>query len=82
MTVTACHLPPQLILRCSVGTDTGFIMGNDWDARPRAEKGDETPDCIFHAVGAALTAWERLESILAELFDLLLASGNRAAFKV
>jgi hypothetical protein len=57
-------------------------MGNDWDIRPRAEKGDETPDLIFHAVGTALTTWERLESIVAELFDLLLASGNRAAFKV
>jgi hypothetical protein len=57
-------------------------MENDWDVRPRQEKGDETPDLIFHAVGAAITAWERLETILAELFDLLLASGNRAAFKV
>src|SRR4051794_8469744 len=27
-------------------------------------------------------AWEQLESRLAELFDLLLASANRAAFKV
>jgi hypothetical protein len=57
-------------------------MRNEWDVRPRAEKGDDTPDVIFHAVGAALSTWERLESIVAELFDLLLASGNRAAFKV
>jgi hypothetical protein len=57
-------------------------MENLWDVRQRAEKGNQTPDPIFHAVGAAITAWERLESILAELFDLLLASGNRAAFKV
>jgi hypothetical protein len=57
-------------------------MGNLWDVRQKAEKGDQTPDPIFHAVGAAITAWERLESILAELFDLLLASENRAAFKV
>src|ERR1700730_15826035 len=57
-------------------------MGNEWDVRPRSGKGDETPDAIFHAVGVATTAWERLESTLAELFDLLLASENRAAFKV
>jgi hypothetical protein len=57
-------------------------MGNNWDVRAKAEKGDETPVFIFCAVGAAITAWERLESTLAELFDLLLASGNRAAFKV
>src|SRR5262245_42389496 len=57
-------------------------MGNPWDVRPRQGKGNETPDPIFQAVGAALTVWERLESTLAELFDLLLASENRAAFKV
>ena len=57
-------------------------MDDPWDVRPRVEMGDEKSDAIFLAVGAAITEWERLESILAELFDLLLASTNRAAFKV
>jgi hypothetical protein len=60
----------------------GSIIMNPWDVRPKAVKGNQTPDSIFLAVGVALTAWERLESMLAELFDLLLASENRAAFKV
>src|SRR6266480_7590832 len=57
-------------------------MSDPWDIRPKAIKGDPAPDNIFHAVGVATTQWERLESVLAELFDLLLASGNRAAFKI
>ena len=52
---------------------------DSWDVRPRAAKGDADPTSILHAVGAALTAWERLEISLAELFDALVDSGNRAA---
>lgn len=61
-------------------------MSNPWDVRPRQSKGDPTPDTLFHAVGAALTAWEQLESDLAELFDCLVSGvadrreSNRSAF--
>jgi hypothetical protein len=61
---------------------TRSVMDDPWDVRPRVKKGDAKSDAIFLVVGAAITEWERLESSLAELFDLLLASTNRAAFKV
>lgn len=57
-------------------------MSNPWDVRRKADKGDQAAETIFQAVGYALTAWETLESGLAEIFDALLASDNRAAFRV
>lgn len=57
-------------------------MQNPWDVRPRQQKGDDTPEAIYLQVGAALTAWETLESLVAELFDAIVAAqpSNRAAF--
>lgn len=57
-------------------------MSNPWDVRPARHIGDDTPEAIFLQVGAALTAWEVLESHMAELFDKLVAKrpSNRAAF--
>jgi hypothetical protein len=55
------------------------FMFDPWDVRPKADKGDADPNNILHRVGAALSAWEMLEMSLAELFDALVASGNRAA---
>jgi hypothetical protein len=53
-----------------------------WSVRPRAKRGDDTPDAIFVQVGRALTLWETLESRMAELFDALVSvpPSNRAAF--
>ncbi|ESY29457.1 MULTISPECIES: hypothetical protein [unclassified Mesorhizobium] len=53
-------------------------MNNPWDVRPRADKGDATPDSIFFNVGVALTSWELLESALAELFDCLVSGSPNA----
>lgn len=57
-------------------------MQNPWDVRPKQPRGDHTPDAIYLQVGAALTAWETLESLCAELFDAIVAAqpSNRAAF--
>jgi len=57
-------------------------MAEDWDVRKRQDAGDAAPHAIFHAVGAALSLWETLESELAELFDRMIYSGNRAGFKI
>lgn len=57
-------------------------MPNDWDARPRSTQGDESTADIFHAVGLGLTLWETLESGLAELLDVMIASKNRSGFKL
>ena len=57
-------------------------MQHPWEVRSRKDIGDPTPEMIFVKVGAALTHWEGLESIMAELFDTLVANypTNRAAF--
>lgn len=61
-------------------------MLNPWDVRPRCKRGDDTPEPIYLKVGEALTAWEHLESKLAELFDCLVSGApsamqsNRAGF--
>lgn len=61
-------------------------MQNPWDVRPKAERGDATMDNIHQNVGAALTAWESLESALGDLFDCLVSGvdearkSNRAGF--
>jgi len=43
-----------------------------WDILPMLEKGDETPDPIFYAVGYSLSNWELLEGTLALLFKAFL----------
>lgn len=57
-------------------------MNHPWDVRPMQQKGDDNPEGIYLQVGAALTAWEMLESLCAELFDAIVAAqpSNRAAF--
>lgn len=57
-------------------------MQNPWDIRARASQGDTEPEAIFVQVGAALSAWEMLESSLAELFDALVSAphNSRAGF--
>lgn len=55
-------------------------LAEAWAMRPRSDIGNKTPELIFQAVGQSLTVWERLEIELAELFDTLVASGNRTGF--
>jgi hypothetical protein len=57
-------------------------MPNAWDVRPKRDKGDNTPEPLYLKVGEALTSWEALESIMAELFDVMVSvqPSNRAAF--
>jgi len=52
---------------------------NSWDVLPIESKGDEDPAQLFTAVGAALTAWERLDAEQAALFALLVGSRQGAA---
>lgn len=43
-----------------------------WDRRPPSERGSETADEIYRAVGMTLTSWERVESGLAHIFALII----------
>ena len=43
-----------------------------WDVPPIPEAGEDDPVILFQAVGAALTSWEYLESVLALLFGTML----------
>ncbi len=57
-------------------------MQNPWDVRPKKGQGDSEPEPILLQVGAALSAWESQESVMADVFDALVATqpSNRAAF--
>ena len=43
-----------------------------WDVPPIPEAGEDSPVILYQAVGAALSSWEYLESILALLFGTML----------
>lgn len=43
----------------------------EYDRRPRSGKGDKDSNVLFQSVGQALSAWELLDSSLAELFDVI-----------
>lgn len=56
-----------------------YLNASFWQIAQRAEQGDEGADSVYHAVGEALTQWERLEIELAGLFGILVDSASHAA---
>lgn len=50
-----------------------------WDIAPILEQGDPDPTRLWTAVGMALTAWEKLDQVQANLFGLLVGSRMGAA---
>lgn len=52
-------------------------MQNLYDVAPLSDKGDPEDGALYEAVGRALTQWETLEGILAEIFGLLCGANLR-----
>jgi hypothetical protein len=52
---------------------TGVFEVASYDRLPRPKVGDKDPTRLFASVGFALTHWERLESSLGELFDVMVS---------
>src|SRR5262249_54073692 len=53
-----------------------------FDRPPKKARGIETPDEIFLWVGRALTRWEYLETVLADLLIVLAGTNNKAAARI
>jgi hypothetical protein len=52
---------------------------NPWDIAPLLPKGDAEATPIWTAVGKALTVWERLDGVLADIFGVMVGSRGGAA---
>lgn len=50
-----------------------------WDVAPLLPKGDDDPTLLWTAVGRALTAWEKLDGVQADIFGVLVGSRGGAA---
>jgi hypothetical protein len=45
-----------------------------WDIRPKGAKGSTTADEVYRAVGMALTSWESIEVVLADIFTIFVGA--------
>lgn len=52
-----------------------------WHPSQLQEQGDPTPEPLYTAVGAALTQWEKLECVQADLYGSLVGSRRGAAVR-
>ena len=52
---------------------------NPWDVAPLLEQGDVDAEPLFSSVGKALTAWEKLDQVQANLFGIIVGSRRGAA---
>jgi len=58
---------------------------NPWDVAPILPQGDPEPEPLWLAVGKALTAWEKLDQVQAQIFGVIVGSrrgGASAAYGV
>jgi hypothetical protein len=49
-------------------------MANPWDIPPKPTNAPDHPDELYAAVGKALSSWDGVESVLAEVFSLFLGT--------
>lgn len=47
---------------------------NPWDIPPKPTEAHDLPDQLYAAVGKALSSWDGVESVLAEIFSLFLGT--------
>lgn len=66
--------------RAALNSDQSFFAPNYWKAPNLSPHGSATQAEIFHAVGAALSAWESVESALAMLY-VILCDGETGPYK-
>jgi hypothetical protein len=66
--------------RAALNSDQSLFAPNYWKAPDLSPQGSNTQAEVFHAVGAALSAWESTESVLATLY-VILCDGESGPFK-
>ncbi len=52
-----------------------------WNSPAQKDGGDSNADIIYCSVGKALSSWERIEMILAQMFGLFVESDSEAALR-
>ena len=66
--------------RAALNSDQSLFTPNYWKAPDLSPQGSATQAEVFHAVGAALSAWEGAESALATLY-VILCDGETGHYK-